>query len=143
MKPLPTALALVLAAITAPGLAADDAVAGCARIADVAVPYDVDVGADALRFESGSGSILIAADRIEAGERTFRDATVRRYHDDLRGFLANAGSMASVARSFMRRGAFPQAATDMCRAILAVHASGEAVERRFPGFDNPVRITLK
>ena len=141
-----TALAtLLLAAIAAPCLASGDGGgdAGCARIADVDLPYDVEADADTLRFRGKDDAIVVAGDRIEVDGQVFRDAGVRGYHDDLRGFLDNAGSMARVARSFTRRGAFPQAATDMCHAILAVQASGAAMERRFPGFTSPVRVVLK
>ena len=138
--------ALVLSALATPCLAAEGAEGAegqCNRIADVDVPFEVDVAADALRFEGQDGAIVVTSDRIESGDQVFRDDAVRGYHDDLRGFLDNAGSMAKVARSFLRRGAFPQAATDMCRAILAVQASGAAMERRFPGFTSPVRVSLK
>lgn len=80
---------------------------------------------------------------LQFDNRTVHDDAVAAYHADLRGFLDNAGSMARVARSFLSRGAFPEAATGMCRAILAVHDSGRAMEQRFPGFRNPVRVTLK
>jgi hypothetical protein len=134
--------AILLSAAAAPGLAsASDA--DCARIADVDVPFDVQTGADALRFEGRDGAVLVASDRIESNGQVFRDAAVRGYHDDLRGFLDNAGAMANVAKAFTRRAAFPQAATDMCRAILAVQASGAAMEQRFPGFASPVRVVLK
>lgn len=134
---------LLLSALAAPCLAAEGADSGCSRIADVDLPYDVDVADDALRFESRDGTIVVTGDRIESGSQVFRDEAVRDYHNDLRGFLDNAGSMAKVAKSFMRRGAFPQAATDMCHAILAVQASGAAMEQRFPGFTSPVRVSLK
>ena len=139
------ALAVLLAAAAGPCAAfgGDTGDAGCARIVDVDLPYEVDVDADALRFEDGDDAIVVAVDRIEVDGRVFRGPGVRAYHDDLRGFLDNAGSMARVARSFTRRGAFPQAATDMCRAILAVQASGNAMEQRFPGFANPVRVVLE
>jgi len=80
---------------------------------------------------------------LTSGGQVFRDAAVRGHHDDLRAFLDNAGSMAKVAKSFTKRSVFPQAATDMCRAILAVQASGAAMEQRFPGYTSPVRVVLK
>lgn len=141
-RPLAVAT-LLLSALAAPCLASENADAQCSRIADVDVPHEVDVAADALRFEGSGGAIVVTPDRIESGDRVFRDPAVRSYHDDLRGFLDNAGSMAKVAKSFLRRGAFPQAATDMCHAILAVQASGAAMEQRFPGFTSPVRVSLK
>lgn len=136
------AATILLSALAAPCMAAGAAGAECSRIADVELPYDVDVGADALRFEDGDSVIVVTADRIESAGRVFHDEAVRGYHDDLRGFLDNAGSMANVARAFWQRGAFPQAASDMCHAILAVQASGEAIEARFPGFTSPVRVSL-
>lgn len=135
--------ALVLSTLAAPCLAAEGTDAGCSRITDVDLPYDVDVAADALRFEDGDDAIVVTPDRIESGGQVFRDDAVHAYHDDLRGFLDNAGSMAKVARAFLHRSAFPQAATDMCHAILAVQASGAEIERRFPGFTSPVRVSLK
>lgn len=135
--------ALVLSALAAPCLAAEGAGAQCNRIADVDVPFEVDVAADALRFEGRDGTIVVTPDRIQSGHHVFRDDAVRGYPDDLRGFLDNAGSMAKVARSFLRRDAFPQAAADMCHAILAIQASGAAMERRFPGFTSPVRVSLE
>src|SRR5690606_37406956 len=99
--------------------------------------------ADTLRFKDSGGTIVVAGDHIEVDGQVFRDAAIRGYHDDLHAFLDNAGSMATVARSFSRRGAFPQAATDMCHAILAVQASGAAMEQHFPGFTSPVRVVLK
>ena len=133
----------LLSLATTPVLAADHATSECSRIVDVDVPFDVDVGADALRFEGGQAPVVVTAERIQVGARSFSDVSVREYHDDLRGFLDNAGSMARVARKFLSRGDFPQAASDMCQAILAVQASGQVVEQRFPGFTNPVRVTLK
>ncbi|MFC3716596.1 hypothetical protein ACFONC_10570 [Luteimonas soli] len=134
---------LLLSALAPPCLAAEGGDAGCSRIADVDLPYDVGVAADALRFEGRDGTIVVTPDRIESGNQVFRDEAVRGYHDDLRGFLDNAGSMAKVAKAFTRRDAFPQAATGMCRAILAVQASGAEMEQRFPGFTSPVRVSLE
>lgn len=78
-----------------------------------------------------------------AGPQVGRPITRERRYADLRGFLDNAGSIANVAKSFLSRGAFPQAATDMCSAILAVQRSGQAMEQRFTGFNSPVRVQLK
>ena len=135
--------ALVLSSLATPCLAAEGAETQCNRIADVDVPFEVNAAADALRFEGRAGPIVVTPDRIESGDQVCRDDALRAYHDDLRGFLDNAGSMAKVAKSFLRRDAFPQSATDMCHAILAVQASGTALERRFPGFTSPVRVSLK
>lgn len=134
---------ILLSAIAVPCLASGNADADCARIADVDLPYEVETDADALRFKGKGDAIIVTGDHIEAGGQVFRDAAVRDYHDDLRDFLDNAGSMAQVAKSFFKRGAFPQAATDMCRAILAVQASGATMEQRFPGYTSPVRVVLK
>lgn len=144
MKRLAASL-LVLSAIAAPAIAAAPAdAAQCARIADVQVPYEVDVGADALRFDGRGGAIVITAESIEADGRTFRDPSVAGYQADLREFLGNSGSMANAARALLRdRGAVARAAGDMCAAALAVQRSGRAMEQRFPGFTSPVQVTLK
>ncbi|MGH8083995.1 MAG: hypothetical protein ACREPV_01790 [Lysobacter sp.] len=138
---------IALSTIAAPALAADVTpdLAQCDRIVDVEVPYEVDASTDALRFSDGDkADIVVTGARIESGDRTLQDASITGYHADLRGFLDNAGSMANVAKSFLgNRGAFPQAATDMCSAILAVQRSGQAMEQRFPGFVSPVRVTLE
>lgn len=137
---------IALSAITAPAFAANATtdLTQCDRIVDVEVPFEVEASTEALRFSGDDGAIVVTGDAIEADGRTFRDASVANYHADLRGFLDNAGSMANVAKSFLSdRGAFPQAATDMCSAILAVQRSGQAMEQRFPGFVSPVRIALK
>lgn len=139
--------AIALSALAAPAFAADNTpdLAQCDRIVDVEVPFDVDAGSDELRFsDRNAADIVVTGARIESGGRTLRDDSIAGYHADLRGFLDTAGSMAKVARSLLgNRGAFPQAATDMCSAILAVQASGHAMEQRFPGFVSPVRVTLK
>lgn len=144
MKRLAASL-LVLSAIAAPAIAAAPAdAAQCARIADVQVPYEVDVGADALRFDGRGGAIVVTAESIEADGRTFRDPSVAGYQADLREFLGNSGSMANAARALLRdRGAVARAAGDMCAAALAVQRSGRAMEQRFPGFTSPVQVTLK
>lgn len=144
MKRLAASL-LVLSAIAAPAIAAAPAdAAQCARIADVQVPYEVDVGADALRFDGRGGAIVVTAESIEADGRTFRDPSVAGYQADLREFLGNSGSMANAARAILRdRGAVARAAGDMCAAALAVQRSGRAMEQRFPGFTSPVQVTLK
>ncbi|GAB2626388.1 hypothetical protein [Novilysobacter erysipheiresistens] len=88
-----------------------------------------------LRFSNrNAADIVVTGARIESGGRTLRDDSIAGYHADLRGFLDTAGSMAKVAKSLLgNHGAFPQAATDMCSAILAVQWSGHAMEQRFPG----------
>lgn len=139
--------AIALSAIAAPAFAADAThdLAECDRVVDVEVPFDVDASSEALRFSGGNvADIIVTGARIENGGRTLRDDSIAGYHADLRGFLDTAGSMAKVAKSFLgNRGAFPQAVTDMCSAILAVQRSGHAMEQRFPGFVSPVRVTLK
>ncbi|HVI58543.1 MAG TPA: hypothetical protein VM619_06665 [Luteimonas sp.] len=138
--------AIALSAIAAPALASEATATPeqCARITDVEVPYDVDIGADALHFSGRHRAIVVTADAIESNGRTFRDASVAGYQADLRDFLDDSGSMANAARSLLRnRGAVAQAAGDMCASILAVQRSGHAMEQRFPGFVSPVQITLR
>jgi hypothetical protein len=136
------AVALSLSVAVLPAFAAGGT-AGCERIVDVELPYEVELGADVIRFDDGGSPIVVSAAQVTFNGRTLADGPVAGYHEDLRGFLDNAGSMARVARSFLSRGAFPEAATAMCDAILAVHDSGQAMERRFPGFTSPVRVTLR
>ena len=144
MKALFSASTLLLAVASSPVAAVPDVdAAQCDRIVDVTVPYEVDVTEDGLRFNGDGASIVVTSQQIQFRDQVFRDAAVRDYYDALTSFLGNASSMANVAKSFSRRGAFPQAATDMCLAVLSVHQSGEAMQQLFHGFTTPVRVQLK
>lgn len=134
--------ALLAAAPLASAATPADDLSRCARIADVQVPYEVDVGESAIVFSDGHARISVTAEAIQSPEGEFHGAPVAAYYRDLRGFLDEAGSMAVVAKSFFKRGPFPQAATAMCGSILAVHASARAVEQQFPGFRSPVQVEL-
>lgn len=116
--------------------------AQCKRIADVSVPYTVSVGPTAIRFADKGSNITVTNDTIQDGTRTFQNPAVKNYYVALRSFLGNSGSMANVARSFMHRSAFPQAATSMCQSILAVDASSNALAQIFPDFKSPVQVKL-
>ncbi len=143
MRSLSAITALLATALPAIATGQGIGAARCDRIADVSVPYDVQTSSAGLHFTGGGAPITVTSEYVRIGNRTFRDPSVQGYHDDLRRFLDSAGSMANVARSFLRRDAFPQAASDMCLSVLAVQRSGEAMEQRFEGFTTPVRVVLK
>lgn len=134
---LATASSLTVAA--APSASTVD----CSRISDVAVPWNVDVQPASVTFTNKRTRVVVSQDAIVANGRTFHGSSVKAYYGDVRNFLGNASSMANVARHFTDHTAFPKAATGMCQAILAVHASGEQVQRAFPGFASPIHVSLQ
>jgi hypothetical protein len=137
-------LLLWLPAMSAAAEAASDSLAPCSRIAEVRVPDELHVDADLVVYAPRNAPrISVTAETVQWGGRHFRDPSVRSYHAALHAFLGESGRRASVARSMLNRGRYAQAASAMCRRVLALEAAGRTVERKFPGFVSPVRIRLR
>lgn len=136
-------IAALALSIPAPAFAQGD-LAQCRRIDDVSVPYDVAIDGASVTFSTGGDQIVVRPAEIVAAGRTFSGPQAATYYNDVRRFLQNARTMAKAALPFSGDSAtMSSAATNMCMAIIAVAASGSAVEQAFPGFRSPVRVKFK
>lgn len=141
------ALAAVLLLSAAPVFAQAHDPTQCARIDDVAVPYEVQLEEARVRFSAGDSRIDVDAEQVVLDGRGLAHGDPG-YYADLRRFLGEADRTARevkpIAALLRGRGAeLAQTATRMCAAILALADSSARVEAAMPGFESPVRIRLK
>jgi hypothetical protein len=134
-----------LVAVAAPCAWAQDFDAGqCSRIEDVDVPYEVALAQQAITFTARGSAIVVTPQSIRADGRTHASPAVAGYHRDLGQFLNQASATARAMNPLSGRSAgMGEAATDMCRAIIALAASAAVIEGEFTGYSSPVRIRLR
>ena len=127
----------------------------CSSIRNVEVPYDITSRGGSVVFTRGGERITVSDRAIVVGAARLEDAALAgRYAASLRSFMANSRRLPLVSARFGRataagreKGAaetpgFLGAMRDMCQSLLEVSEAQARIQRAFPAFVAPIRVTL-